>query len=597
MTRDATDSAQALQQQLAELTQQYESLHRSADAVHGAFDAERRRAARYAAIARIGRLISSSLSLDDIFQTAVEAICEQLNFAYIAAGIVDADDPSFLRLIAHCGIFARHVPPDYRHSITDGIVGAAARTRRQVLVENVAHDERYLSLVGPTIQAELATPILMGERLLGVLNVESERPISADDAEGIAVIADQLAVALDHALLFARTQRTLDETQLIASTSQRISMAMTVDDVIRAYLEQVAWRKQFVCTVVLYAFDELGQRTSVHVRGFWSPQSGLQLLDQHIPYQRDALDEMLDAGQIVTMADVHTDPRANEILRDIQRRDGRPALAFIPLLVRGQRIGLVVLSYEAVYPWPADELQPYLATAAQLATAIDSRRQQQSLFEQGQQVAVMEERRRLARDLHDSVTQSLFSMSLLAQVVPELWDIDPAESRAMLAQIRDLTRSALAEMRALLFELRPAALGEHELAQALAHHATIFEQRTGVKVLVEVHGAPTVPSSVEQALFRIAQESLTNVARHAHAQSVRITLESGPPVRLQIIDDGQGFDPARVADGHLGLVSIHERATAIHAAVMIQAAAGQGTQLVVQWPASDEQKRGSYDDD
>jgi signal transduction histidine kinase len=597
MTRDATDSTQALQQQLAELTQQYESLHRSVDAAHGAFDVERRRAARSAAIARIGRLISSSLSLHDIFQTAVEAIYEQLGFAYIAAGVVDSDDPSFLRLIAHCGIFARDVPPEYRHSINDGIVGEAARTRQQVLVENVAHDKRYLSLVGPTIQAELATPILMGGRLLGVLNVESERPISADDAEGIAVIADQLAVALDHALLFTRTQRTLDETQLIASASQRISTAMTVDDVVRAYLEQVAWRKQFVCTVVLYAFDELGQRTGVHVRGFWSPQSGMQLLDQHIPYQRDALDEILDAGQIVTMADVHADPRASEFLRDLQRRDGRPALAFIPLMVRNQRIGLVVLSYEAVYPWPVDELQPYLATAAQLATAIDSRRQQQSLFEQGQQVAVMEERRRLARDLHDSVTQSLFSMSLLAQVVPELWDVDPAEARAMLAQIRDLTRSALAEMRALLFELRPAALGEHELAQALTHHAAIFEQRTGVKVLVEVDGAPIVPSSVEQALFRIAQESLSNIARHAHARSVRMTLESGPPVRLQIIDDGQGFDPARVADGHLGLVSIHERAAAINASVMIMAAAGQGTRIVVQWPASDAQKRGNDDED
>src|SRR5689334_13958908 len=127
MTRDEIDSAQALQQQLAELTQQYESLHRQADVVHGAFDAERRRAARYAAIMRIGRLISSSLSLHEIFQTAVEAICEQLDLAYIAAGIVDADDPAFLRLIAHCGIFARDVPPDYRHSINDGIVGEAAR--------------------------------------------------------------------------------------------------------------------------------------------------------------------------------------------------------------------------------------------------------------------------------------------------------------------------------------------------------------------------------------------------------------------------------------------------------------------------------------
>lgn len=592
MANIATEQVQALQQRFADLTKQYEMLSRYVASMQAAFENERRRAARNGAIARIGHLISSSLSLNEIFQTAVEAIYEHLDFAYIAAGLIDPEDPEYLRLIAQTGVFVRHIPSDYRHSIHVGIVGEAARTRRQVLVDNVAHDERYIAMVGPTIRAELATPIRMGERLLGVLNIEAEHPISAEDAEGIAVIADQLAVALDHAHLFERTQRALEETQLIANTSQRISTAMTVDDVVRAYLEQVAQRRRFACTVVLYEFDTTGARVAVRIRGFWSAQRGLQLMDTRITYTRDQLDPLLDAGQTVVIPNVHTDPRVTETLREMQRRDARPALAMIPLMVRGARIGLVVLSYGDVYAWPDLELQPYQATAAQLATAIDSRRQQQLLMEQGQQVAVLDERRRLARELHDSVTQSLFSMSLLAQVVPDLWELDPGEARAMLGQIRDLTRSALAEMRALLFELRPAALGKQELAQALRQHATVFEQRTGIRVTVDVHGDWVLPTAVEQALFRIAQEALANVARHAHAAQVQLSLQGGDPLRLRVADDGHGFDPARVGDGHLGLVSMRERVEAIGAQMRIHSSASGGTEVVVEWSRAASEPRG-----
>ena len=139
----------------------------------------------------------------------------------------------------------------------------------------------------------------------------------------------------------------------------------------------------------------------------------------------------------------------------------------------------------------------------QLAVAIENAR----LAERGQQLAVLEERRRLARELHDSVTQSLFSMSLLAQVLPDLWEIDREEARAGLSQIRDMTRDALAEMRALLFELRPAALGEQGLAHALREHATAFGGRAGIPVVVDVARDPALPGPVEQETYCSADDS------------------------------------------------------------------------------------------
>jgi signal transduction histidine kinase len=549
------------------------------------FEAERQRSARLSIIQRISSQIASSLSLDVIFQTAVEAIHSQLHYAYVAAGIVDTDDPETLRLLAQAGAPGLRVPDDYCQSIHVGLVGEAARTRRRVLVNDVTADPRYLAILRPTIRAELVVPLAIGERLLGVLNIESEEPIGAAQVEEIELIAGQLSVAMDQAGLFARTQRALAEARLLYETSQRISNAMSVDAVVTAYLDQVAQRGRYTCSVVLYTHDAAGQRAGVIVRGFWSPQGGASLANTRLPYTRDALDPPLDAGETVTIRDVHTDPRVSPELRAMQARDGRPALALIPLMVGTHRLGLVVLSAPQVHDWSEAELQPYQVTAAQLAAAIDSRQQHLRLAEQSQQLAILEERRRLARELHDSVTQSLFGMSLLAQVLPELWQRDPDEARASLEQIRHLTRNALSEMRALLFELRPADLGSQGLARALRDHAAVFGQRTGVQVTVEQAGEIALPPTVEQALFRVAQEALANVTRHAQARQVRVRLEAGPPFELTIADDGRGFAPDHVAKGRLGLVSMRERLTAIGAELEIRSASGKGTVVAVAWPA------------
>jgi len=248
-------------------------------------------------------------------------------------------------------------------------------------------------------------------------------------------------------------------------------------------------------------------------------------------------------------------------------------------IVLGERL-LGVLDVADTTRLDAEDIPAIQIIVDQLAVAIENAR----LAERGQQLAVLEERRRLARELHDSVTQSLFSMSLLAQVLPELWEVDAEEARAGLVQIRDLTRSALAEMRALLIELRPAALGEQGLAHALREQVAAFERRTGISVLVNLASETRLPEPVEQAFFRITQEALANVARHAHAQRVRVTLRGHAPVRLVITDDGRGFQPERVGDGRFGLISMHERAAKVGARLHMRTAIGQGTNIAVEWP-------------
>jgi GAF domain-containing protein len=172
-----------------------------------------------------------------------------------------------------------------------------------VLVNNVRTDPRFIdALHDPTIDAELVVPIIVGERLLGVITVESNRPIDDEEADSIAIIADQFGAALENARRIEGIQQALANTRRLYELSRRIANAMTVDAVVRAYLDAVAARGRYVCTIALYDYDEQDRRVGVLVRGRWSPAEGVQVFNLRVPYAQDALDPPLDAGQTVLIA-------------------------------------------------------------------------------------------------------------------------------------------------------------------------------------------------------------------------------------------------------------------------------------------------------
>ncbi len=212
-------------------------------------------------------------------------------------------------------------------------------------------------------------------------------------------------------------------------------------------------------------------------------------------------------------------------------------------------------------------------------------RLERDLRRQAGELAAGEERAHLARELHDSVTQALFSMTLVSRSVELLLDRDPEAARAQLAQLRDLQREALAEMRALIFELRPGNLEQDGLSRALRTHTSALQGRLGLPIVVESTLDERLPLPIEEVLYRIAQEALHNVVKHAGARQVRLEvgrIASG--IRLRIVDDGKGFDPARVPDGHLGLAGMRTRADKIGARFTVTSVAGQGTTIEVVVP-------------
>ena len=195
--------------------------------------------------------------------------------------------------------------------------------------------------------------------------------------------------------------------------------------------------------------------------------------------------------------------------------------------------------------------------------------------------AITHERTRLARELHDAVSQTIFSVSLIAEVVPLLWERDQEEGRRRLREIGQLTRGALAEMRTLLMELRPSALAKASISELISQLALAVNSRTLIEIEVAAEQC-ILPVDIKLALYRITQEALNNVVKHSRANHAKITLScSAEQVELRISDNGQGFNMNEISDSSLGMRIIHERAEGIGADLEIKSQHGCGTDIIV----------------
>lgn len=266
------------------------------------------------------------------------------------------------------------------------------------------------------------------------------------------------------------------------------------------------------------------------------------------------------------------------------------SLMAVPLVGKDQVYGVIALCFSESRGFSHEELKLAMSFGDQAALAVENA----ELRAKAEESAAAAERSRLARDLHDAVTQTLFSASLIAEVLPRLWKQNEEEGLRRLDELRRLTRGALAEMRSLLLELRPATLMEVGLEELLRQLAEAMMGRAGIPVHVELSGAScagtcALPPQVRVGLYRIAQESLSNVVKHSGAREAWVSLtcsidQSGAiRIQLRIRDNGRGFDQDVVSPEHLGLRIMQERAAAIGARISINSTVGQGTEIVVAW--------------
>jgi signal transduction histidine kinase len=255
----------------------------------------------------------------------------------------------------------------------------------------------------------------------------------------------------------------------------------------------------------------------------------------------------------------------------------------VPIVAKGDVIGAFYLTDKkggrhALFTESDEQLIELLAAHA--AVAIENAR----LYELSRELTIVEERNRLARELHDAVSQSLFSVALTAEAAAQLVDSDPERAREQLGIVRDLTRTAMDEMRSLIFELRPAELGADGLVATLRKHVHVLRRVYGKEIELEVAGERPLRPEVEKEVFRIAQEALANALKHARPRrvDVRLQLPDGR-LRLAVVDDGVGFDPASPrSEKRLGLYSMRERAEAIGGELVVSSRPGSGTTVTLE---------------
>jgi signal transduction histidine kinase len=271
-----------------------------------------------------------------------------------------------------------------------------------------------------------------------------------------------------------------------------------------------------------------------------------------------------------------------EEVRAEQARAGWKRMAVVPMVYHEEALGLVFVFYPLRHEPDVAELRFLEAIANQAAVAVENAH----LFELARANAVAEERLRMSRELHDSISQALYAISLSAKVAHRHLPGSPERAVEPVAHIMALADSSLSEMRSMIFDLRPEVLATEGVVAALARHAQTLRARHLIAIETPGGPEPEIPLPAKDALYRIAQEAINNALKHAQPSRIQVTFEqAGGSLIARIRDDGRGFELAADYPGHLGLTSMRERAARVHGTLVIESAPGAGCTVIVSIPA------------
>lgn len=473
----------------------------------------------------------------------------------------------------------------------------ALTSRQAVRVANARHDPRVQAhpsrqslIQRADARALLLAPLLAEDRPLGVISLSDSQAdvFDENDERVLTLLASSATVGIENARLYHAEQ----ERRLVAESLRDILAVLNANQPLPETLEHIvasAIRVLGADAGVIYHMDQQAQQIYIEATCNMPPpfdQLERLPLTETVPNQatlqmKPHVQVDIKSAGALRREEIHRLGPEERRWYEIVSQNFSAFLS-APFMVQGQVYGDISLYYRRPQEFAQEEIDLAVSFADQIALAMENA----ALRTQAERSAVSEERTRLARELHDAVTQTLFSASLIADVLPRLYERNPEQGRQRLQELRELTRGALAEMRTLLLELRPATLTESSLDELLRQLAEATVGRTRLPVDLAIEGQGALPPEVQVAFYRIAQESLNNIAKHAEADHVTLRLTYNEQVvRLTIHDDGRGFDPARAAPNSLGLSIMRERAVKIEADLQIESQIGRGTRVMVRWPS------------
>lgn len=548
------------------------------------FEAAQARTREFTTLLEVSRNVASTLELVPLLGLILQNLKQVVNYTGAAIATLEGDE---FVLLDYNGPMPRSSMLQLRVPLRrESGYKEVYRRRAPVIIGDLWSDEPHLAQIRADNQdimpgyfgyahSWMGVPLLIKETLIGVLRLDHTEPhyFTEWQAQLALAFAHQAAIAIENARVFTAEQRRAEQFRVISELSYRITSILAVDELVMQTVRLI--RETFGYYHVHIGFIEDEVVTFQPNAGLWRDEPRCVCC---APYRlrvgRDGISGHVAAsGQPILVPDVTRDPR---FIRLIPDQVGSELV--LPLQVKGQVIGVLDVESEHLNAFTASDVAVLQSFANQTAVALENAR----LYKQAQQFAALEERQKLARELHDSVSQALYGIALGARTARAQLERDVAQVAEPLDYVLALADAGLSEMRALIFELRPESLQTEGLVAALTKQTDSLRVRHRLTVHTTFDPEPDISLEVKEALYRIAQEALHNIAKHAKASRVEVKLETqAEEVRLEISDDGVGFDPHGDYPGHLGLRFMRERVERLGGVFEAESAPGRGACIQV----------------
>jgi signal transduction histidine kinase len=526
------------------------------------------RADQFRVLTQVSRQITTILDINELLVQVVRLVQQTFGYYHVAIGLIEGDE-----VVYRVGAGVLWDAPDFQFKPArlkigkEGLSGWVAATGEPLIVPDVSKEPHYVWMQGSQTRSELTVPITVKGQVIGVLDVQI-------DLELMQALASQAGAAIENARLFKAEQVRADQFRVISEVGRHITSILNLNELLIQIARAI--REAFDYDIVeigLIEGDELVFRAGA-VRGNDSVFQNFQL-----KVGLEGITGWVAAtGEPLLVPDVNQEPRYIQMTQN----DTRSELA-VPIKSKEKTIGVFNVQSNQLDAFADRDIVILEHMANQAAVAIENAR----LYEQVRQVATLEERQRLARELHDSVTQSLYGMTLYSQAALGQLNLGHLEQAAQnLRELQETAQEALAEMRLLIYELRPPELEKEGLEAALLNRLAFVEERAGLKTSLISELTERLPQTIEEGLYRIAREALNNVLKYAQAHTISIYLRQvAKLVTMEIVDDGVGFDPQdRRSRGGVGLLAMQERAAELGGQWRVVSQPGEGTRVYVEVP-------------